>query len=106
MGTISEALFPSPSHDLEELEKKAAPQDKTILDRMDHEEATFAERLAILMEKRNMTQEELGAAIDVGQSAISMMLARDCRPQRRTVEKLARALRVSPEELWPGVKGD
>ena len=42
------------------------------------------------------------AAIGVGQPAISMVLTRNCRPQRRTVEKIAKALDVSAEEVWPG----
>jgi hypothetical protein len=29
-----------------------------------------------------------------------MMLARTCRPQRRTVDKIAAALGVSAGELW------
>jgi transcriptional regulator with XRE-family HTH domain len=49
-----------------------------------------------------MTQEQLAAAIGVGQPAISMMLNRNCRPQARTVKKLADALGVEIEELWLG----
>ena len=50
-----------------------------------------------------MTQEQLAAKIGVGQPAISNMLNRQCRPQRRTVKRLATALDVSPEDLWPGI---
>ncbi len=106
LGTIADALFPSNVLDLEELERKASVQDKVILDQMDREEATFAERLAAIMETRGTTQEQLAELIGVGQPAISMMLTRNCRPQRRTVEKIAEALHVSPEQLWPGIKGD
>jgi len=49
-----------------------------------------------------MTQEALAAKLGVGQPAISNMLNRQCRPQRRTVLRLAQALGISPEELWPG----
>jgi len=69
---------------------------------MDEEEATFSENLARLMEARGVTQDRLANTAGVGQSAISMMLARNCRPQRRTVEKMAKALGVKPDELWPG----
>ncbi len=51
-----------------------------------------------------MSQVELAAAIGVGQPAISMMLSRNCRPQRRTVECIARALEVTPNDLWPGFR--
>ena len=71
---------------------------------MEREEATFAERLAALLEAKDMTQERLAEAIGVGQPAVSMMLNRNCRPQRRTVEKIAKALKVSPEDVWPGFK--
>jgi transcriptional regulator with XRE-family HTH domain len=53
------------------------------------------------MEERGVTQTELAERIGVGQPAISNMLCRQCRPQKRTVEKIAAALEVAPEELWP-----
>jgi len=34
-----------------------------------------------------------------------MLLARKCRPQPRTLGKLAEALGVSVEEIWPGKVG-
>lgn len=72
---------------------------------MDVEEATFAERLKACMAARSMSQVQLARASDVGQPAISMMLARNCRPQRRTIEKLSRALGVAPDELWVASRG-
>ena len=39
-------------------------------------------------------------------TAVSMLLSRQSRPQRRTVERFARARGVAPEDLWPGFKGD
>ena len=71
---------------------------------MDHEEATFAERLREVMKKKAVTQEQLADRIGVGQPAISLMLQRACRPQKRTVFRLAEALGVSPDELWPNIK--
>jgi transcriptional regulator with XRE-family HTH domain len=52
------------------------------------------------MERKNISQAELAKAIGVSQPAISLLLARKCRPQRRTVEKLAEALNVETRELW------
>ena len=107
LATIEDALFPKSrtgglGADLEEYQESATGPSRDVLNQMKLEEATFAERLSSLLEAKEMTQEDLAEAIGVGQPAISMMLARDCRPQRRTLEKIASALKVSPEELWPG----
>jgi DNA-binding XRE family transcriptional regulator len=69
---------------------------------MDQAEAVFAATLARLMAGRQLTQAQLAVQIGVGQSAISMLLKRRSRPQRRTLGKLAEALGVPVEELWPG----
>ena len=107
---IAEILFPNsdtgglPGLDLEEVERLAPltnPEAATVLAEMDREEASFAERLQRLMSEQDVTQAQLAAKIGVGQPAISMMLNRVCRPQRKTVEKIATALNVAPEELWP-----
>jgi DNA-binding XRE family transcriptional regulator len=72
--------------------------------RMDDEEAVFARNLELLMAQRQLTQTELAQRIGVGQSAISMLLKRRCRPQRKTLGKLAAALGVEVEALWPGFR--
>jgi DNA-binding XRE family transcriptional regulator len=69
---------------------------------LEQAEAAFAATLARLMAERQLTQAQLAERIGVGQSAISMLLKRRCRPQRRTLGKLAEALGVTVEELWPG----
>jgi DNA-binding XRE family transcriptional regulator len=69
--------------------------------RREDEEKLFAENLARLLKEKDLTQAELARRIGVRQPAISMMLSRRCRPQRRTVEKMARALGVEVRELWP-----
>ncbi len=53
------------------------------------------------MEKRNLTQTALAGLVGLYQSAISVMLSRQCRPRRRTVAKLATALGVAPAGLCP-----
>jgi|GEM_PF-793786 len=83
-------------------EADLSAEERDVSGRMDAEEATFADRLRAVMGEKGISQVQLAEAVGVGQPAISMMLARECRPQRRTVEKLARALGVAPEELWPG----
>ncbi len=68
---------------------------------LDSQEAAFAEKLRELMKARAMTQSELASRIGCTQPAISQMLKRECRPQRKTVLGLANALNVHPRELWP-----
>lgn len=109
LHTIYDAMTPSGVNgklgvDLEESESASVENEegRAILAEMDREEATFAERLQAQMAARDMTQHDLARAIGVGQPAISMMLARKCRPQRRTVEKIAAALGVTAADLWVG----
>jgi lambda repressor-like predicted transcriptional regulator len=107
---IAEILFPNgdakgvPGLDLEEAEKIAPAVDPSagpLLARMDQQEATFAERFRAAMTEKGITQAELATKVGIGQPAISMMLNRTCRPQRKTVQKIAAALDINPEELWP-----
>ena len=107
--TLQEALFPSRSPrdghlgvDLEDDERNAVGEAAETQAAMDREEASFAARVNALLHERGMTQGDLAAAIGVGQPAISMMLARKARPQRRTIEKIAHALEVPEDRLWPG----
>jgi DNA-binding XRE family transcriptional regulator len=109
LETIAEALFPSKHSgelgvDVELCEEGESDEVKAMLSEMNAEEASFAERLQATMDARDMTQGDLAKAIGVGQSAISMMLSRNCRPQRKTVEKIAGALKVPVEDMWPGIK--
>lgn len=103
--TIVEALFPSLAVDGLECGAalRARPESVAANDKMKAQEATFAERVAELMRHCGMTQEELARLSGVGQPAISNMLNRQCRPQRRTVHRIAAALDVSPAELWPSI---
>lgn len=110
---IAEILFPNadetgaPGLDLEAAEAIAARVDPScgpLLAEMDLQEATFADRLRGLMADRGLTQAELAAKVGVGQPAIANMLGRTCRPQRKTVAKLAAALGVEATALWPELK--
>jgi len=112
IALLAEILFPNagrnglPGLDLCEAEQTATQvnsEANDVLDRMDAEEADFAKRLRQMMEARDMTQAQLASAVGIGQPAVSMMLNRTCRPQRKTVARFAQALGVAPEELWPGI---
>ena len=112
ISTIADALFRNPHKgeygmDLAVSEGEAAvvePRLQAIVKRMDEEEDSFALRLRKLMDDQCITQAELAKRIGVGQPAISNMLNRNCRPQKKTIMKLATALNVSPTDLWPGVE--
>lgn len=111
LHTIADCLYPNPHKghlgmDLEESESEASqesPELFGIVAAMNAEEATFADRLRRIMDSRQITQSDLAARIGIGQPAISNMLNRQCRPQRRTIVKLASALDVQPQELWPSL---
>src|SRR5262249_20622251 len=83
-------------------EERFSSAQRELRAHMEQVEAAFAATLARLMAERQLTQAQLAERIGVGQSAISMLLKRRCRPQRRTLGKLAEALGVPVEELWPG----
>ena len=107
---LAEILFPNadaagrPGLDLVEAEAIATeehPDAGPILAEMDCQESTFADRLKSVMDAKGMTQVELAEKVGIGQPAISMILNRTCRPQKKTVQKLAAALGVAPTDLWP-----
>ena len=110
--TLADILFPNTHEgdkmlgmdlaDVERLARQHPESGKTLI-AMDAEEELFANRLQDAMKKAGVTQRDLAARIGVGQPAVSMMLARKCRPQRRTVEKLANALGVAPADLWTNI---
>jgi DNA-binding XRE family transcriptional regulator len=83
-------------------EERLNPAQREFRGQIEQAEAAFAATLARLMAERQLTQAQLAERIGVGQSAIAMLLKRRCRPQRRTLGKLAEALGVPVEELWPG----
>jgi DNA-binding XRE family transcriptional regulator len=78
---------------------------RSLRERMDQQESQFAERLARLLAERQLTQADLARRLGVGQSAVSMLLTRKCRPQPRTLGKIAETLGVRVEDLWPGKVG-
>ncbi len=120
MTTITDALFVNPMEghgrygfDYLTAERDAAQKHEQVerrpvvaarLDQLDSQEATFAERLRKILDEKNVTQEELAVRIDCTQSAISKMLSRNARPQRKTILKMAQALNVQPTDLWPNME--
>ena len=83
-------------------EREQLPGLRETRQRMAEVEKVFAANLARFLKEKEISQAELANRVGVGRSAISMMLSRHCRPQRRTIEKIAEALGVELVELWPG----
>jgi DNA-binding XRE family transcriptional regulator len=105
LATMQEALFPSSQDgrlgiDLEELEDEERGRESASVAELDAQEANFASRVQELLTAQGLTQAELAVRAGVGQPAISMMLSRQCRPQARTVARIARALDVTIDQLW------
>lgn len=104
--TLHEALFPTKwgntlgadIQDMAALDSEGKPFDDAEIA---HKEEAFAANVRKLMKEKRVTQSDLARAIGVGQSAIAMMLSRECRPQKATVKKIAEALGVPSTKLWP-----
>lgn len=103
MHTMVEGIFSSLAADTINMERKASKTDSALetATQLDYQEETFANRLREAMTSKRLTQEGLAKRIGIGQSAIANMLSRTCRPQKKTVARLAEALGLSPEDLWP-----
>jgi transcriptional regulator with XRE-family HTH domain len=111
--TINDALFLDPDEeegeygqDLAASETNAAAKTPWLareVQKMNGQEAKFAERLRQQMEAKRISQQELADRVGCSQPAISQMLNRMCRPQKKTILKLAEALNVQARELWPDI---
>lgn len=120
INTIADALFLKPYEghgrygmnlstiERETAEKHEQPEWRPVvaarLDQLDSQEATFAQRLRQILKEKNLTQEELAERLNCTQSAVSKMLSRDSRPQRKTILKMARALNIEATDLWPNLE--
>ncbi len=107
--TMADALFPS-YHDgrlgvelqnAEDRDALRSQEFKESCDTLDAEETCFADCVQTILKDRGMSQAALADACGIGESAISNLLSRRSRPQRRTVEKIANALNVLPAAIWP-----
>ncbi len=110
--TIADALFLNPcevdgqyGQDLAASEADAARSEPLAreVQKMNAQEETFARRLRELMDAKQISQRELAERVGCSQPAISQMLRRMCRPQKRTILRLAEALNVHPRDLWPDI---
>lgn len=65
--------------------------------------AIFAANIARIRERRGLTQEQLGWAAGIHQTAIARIEKGERKPTLETIFKLARGLEVPPAELFAGI---
>jgi transcriptional regulator with XRE-family HTH domain len=71
--------------------------------RSDTPQARFAANIERLREARGLTQEQLGWAAGLHQTAVARIESGDRQPTLGTVFKLAAGLEVPPAELFAGI---
>jgi len=105
IDTLDEALFPTFTNG-----EFGIPLDDTFADNdgiplvdevARRNEKIFSRKVKAAMKRRGMTQTQLAKKIGIGQPAVAMLLSRTCRPQLATVKRIAKALDLDPNELWP-----
>lgn len=72
--------------------------------RFDIPQAQFAANVGRLRERRGMTQEQLGWAAGLHQTAVARIENGERKPTLDTIFKLARGLEVAPAELFAGIE--
>jgi transcriptional regulator with XRE-family HTH domain len=65
--------------------------------------AAFAANVERLREARGLTQEQLGWACGIHQTAVARIESGERKPTLPTIFKLARGLEVPPAELFAGI---
>jgi transcriptional regulator with XRE-family HTH domain len=113
LATITDALFLNPhdggQHDQDLAASETGSEAEFAgpgcdVQRTDCQVAAFADRLRELMTVTCVTQQELSNRVGCSQPAISQMLNRKSRPQKKTILRLTAALQVAPRELWPDLE--
>jgi len=104
--TLMEALFPSRmgrqfGADIDQLRAVDAQGQPLVDAETEARQHAFASKVRDLMHKAGLTQAALASKLGIGQPAVAMFLRRKCRPQRATIAKIAKALGVTPSEIWP-----
>ena len=59
----------------------------------------YSRKIKKLREKRQLTQKQLAALSDIGESALRSYELGDCEPKKEVLERIAMAQRVRPEYL-------
>lgn len=66
--------------------------------------AIFAANIARIREQRGLTQEQLGWAAGLHQTAVARIESGERKPTLDTIFKLAAGLEVPPAELFSGIE--
>jgi transcriptional regulator with XRE-family HTH domain len=66
--------------------------------------AIFGANVRRIRNRRRLTQEQLGWACGLHQTAIARIEEAERQPQLKTIMKLARGLDVRPAELFKGIR--
>lgn len=74
--------------------------------KLDSQESSFWRKVLETLKAKSITQLQLADRLGITQPAVSQMLHRRCRPQRKTIMSLADALGVEPRELWPDLEAN
>ncbi|MCH7689081.1 MAG: helix-turn-helix transcriptional regulator [Planctomycetes bacterium] len=69
--------------------------------RLTERKKQFGDTLSRLMAEKGLKQRDLAVRLGVKQPAVSALVKGQHKPQPRTLNKLAKALRVKPTDLWP-----
>jgi transcriptional regulator with XRE-family HTH domain len=72
--------------------------------RSDTPQAQFAANIGRLREARGLTQEQLGWAAGLHQTAVARIESGERKPTLETILKLATGLEVPPAELFGGIE--
>lgn len=65
--------------------------------------AVFAANIRRIRERRGLTQEQLGWASGIHQTAVARIESGERRPTLETIFKLAQGLEVPPADLFAGI---
>lgn len=65
--------------------------------------AIFAANVTRIRERRGLTQEQLGWAAGIHQTAVARIESGERKPTLETIFKLAAGLEVAPAELFSGI---
>lgn len=66
-------------------------------------QAKFAANVGRLRQRRKLTQEQLGWAAGMHQTAVARIESGERKPTLETIFRLARGLEVRPAELFDGI---
>ena len=66
--------------------------------------AKFAANVGLLRKRRGLTQEQLGWASGLHQTAVTRIESGERKPTLETILKLAAGLEVPPAELFDGIE--